>query len=611
MKKNMEEQRKKKLVAFVGQELQRRAAERAPFELQWQLNMNFVHGNQYCDVAWPSGELYDIDKQYYWQEREVFNHIAPIIDVRLSRLSQVRPLMMVRPASGDESDRESARVSTDILHSVYYRLDMSERIKQAAQWAELCGTVFYKVTWDSEAMASGVQCGDVAVTVCPPFEIYPDSCESGTVEKCQSIIHASVLSCSEIASRYGVDALPEDCTVLGGIGTATKNSFFAQGLRATGARDSAMVMEYYERPTKEHKQGRLLIVAGEHLLYEGELPYAVGDKGERGLPFVRQCAVDKPACFFGSTVIERCIPVQRAYNAVKNRKHEYLNRVAFGVVAVEEGAVDMQSLEQDGLCPGKILVYRAGSTPPQMMPVGQLPSEFSSEEASLLQEFEMISGVSELMRRSYSGAASSGVALSLLNEQDNTRLAVTSEGIRDAAKTMGKMWLRLYKQYATEPRLMQVTGENGSVSLLYFKASMLSSDDVIHETENELSQSVVQRRQMLFDLLARGLFSSNSGISGAEKSRLLSTLGLGDWESNDAPADLQRSAAQRENEGLAQLAIGVADNHALHLAEHERFMQTEAFERMELEDPDRAGNIAVHYLEHKKALLQERGESND
>ena len=45
------------------------------------------------------------------------------------------------------------------------------------------------------------------------------------------------------------------------------------------------------------------------------------------------------------------------------------------MIAVEEGAVDMQSLEQDRLCPGKISVYRAGSTPPQMIPVGQLPNE--------------------------------------------------------------------------------------------------------------------------------------------------------------------------------------------------------------------------------------------
>ena len=148
------------------------------------------------------------------------------------------------------------------------------------------------------------------------------------------------------------------------------------------------------------------------------------------------------------------------------------------------------------------------------------------EEIQLLQEFEMISGVSEMMRRSYSGAATSGVALSLLNDQDNTRLAVTSESIRDAAKEMAKMWLRLYRQYATQPRLMQIAGDNGSVELACFNASMLTSDDVVHETENELSQSVTQRRQMLFDLMARGVFGASGAVEPKEKPRLLAALGF-------------------------------------------------------------------------------------
>ena len=44
-------------------------------------------------------------------------------------------------------------------------------------------------------------------------------------------------------------------------------------------------------------------------------------------------------------MVERAIPVQRAYNAVKNRKHEFLNRIAMGVLTVEDGSVDTDNLE--------------------------------------------------------------------------------------------------------------------------------------------------------------------------------------------------------------------------------------------------------------------------
>ena len=62
--------------------------------------------------------------------------------------------------------------------------------------------------------------------------------------------------------------------------------------------------------------------------------------------------IDNLTNFFGTSVVERIIPVQRAYNTVKNRKHEFMNRMAVGVMAVEDGSVDTDDLEEEGLPPG-------------------------------------------------------------------------------------------------------------------------------------------------------------------------------------------------------------------------------------------------------------------
>ena len=80
MKKN-----KDSLVKESLEDYAKRVEERKPFDSQWQLNMNFYMGNQYCDVGY-GGRVRDVEKEYFWQEREVFNHIAPIIDIRLSKL---------------------------------------------------------------------------------------------------------------------------------------------------------------------------------------------------------------------------------------------------------------------------------------------------------------------------------------------------------------------------------------------------------------------------------------------------------------------------------------------------------------------------------------------
>ena len=185
--------------------------------------------------------------------------------------------------------------------------------------------------------------------------------------------------------------------------------------------------------------GRLVIVAGDKLLFDGPLPYINRENGERGFPFVRQVSQNMAGCFWGMSIIDRLIPIQRSYNAVKNRKHEFLNRISMGVLTVEDGSVDVDNLQEEGLSPGKVLIYRQGSEPPKVMDSGSVPIEFTYEEERLINELMVISGTSELSRNSATPTnVTSGVALRLLIEQDDSRLASTADEIRFAIKEVAQ-----------------------------------------------------------------------------------------------------------------------------------------------------------------------------
>jgi hypothetical protein len=82
------------------------------------------------------------------------------------------------------------------------------------------------------------------------------------------------------------------------------------------------------------------------------------------------------------------IPLQRAYNDLKNRKHELLNRLSMAPLLVEDGSVDTDNLEEEGLMPGKVLIYRQGSTPPSTIEVisGNIDN-YNSAERELLDNF--------------------------------------------------------------------------------------------------------------------------------------------------------------------------------------------------------------------------------
>ena len=141
---------------------------------------------------------------------------------------------------------------------------------------------------------------------------------------------------------------------------------------------------------------------------------------------------------------------------------------------------------------------------------------------------------------------------------------------------------------------------------MYWKASQITSDDVVHETENELSQSLSQRRQMIFDLIARGIFTSpQGGLDERTKARLLNMLGLGDWENAADMPEMQMERAQRENFRMSEGEAAVAENyddHALHETEHIKFMLSEKYERLSAERPEWAALFQEHLTAHQILL---------
>lgn len=568
------------LIDEVYKDFERRKEERRPLELQWRLNMNFLAGNQYAEIT-PTGDIDDYGKQYFWQQREVYNHIAPIIETRIAKLGRVKANMSVRPFSSDASDINAAKLSTQVLKSITEDNRMTDIMSDANMWSEVCGSAFYKVVWNSDkgkylgktGKGRNVKEGDVDIILCPPYEIYPDSIASATVDACRSIIHAKAYHVQDIKDKWGVDVhggkvnifSMDSIEAAGGLGYSGR----VPGIVSTSVEDYAVVIERYEKPSKEFPEGRLIVVADRKLLYIGTLPYLNGKDRTRIFPFARQCAITNVGNFFGTSVIERIIPLQRDYNALKNRKHEFLNRIAMGVLAVEDGSVDTDNLEEEGLSPGKVLIYRQGATPPQFLNPGNVPNDFTVEEERILDEFKTISGVSDFMSASrVPSSVTSGVALSLIQEQDDTRISLTSDSLRSAVRTIGEMILRLYKEYATNKRLVRIAGDNGDVELMYFNSSELKSEDLIFDTDNELSDTPANRKNLVYDLVRMGLLNDGNGrMSTYSRLKVLEMLGFGNWESSADIDELHKKKAMRENESMNYDIVEV-DNHLLHIEEH-------------------------------------------
>ena len=342
-------QSKKQLIDTVLNDYEARKEARIGLENKWKNNLNFYNGDQHVDYL----------KQYYWQSTESFNHIGPLVENRLSILAEVQP-----------------EVKDELVSAVFDKLRFKRLIEEGNFWQEVTGTVFYKVTKNDN---------QPVITVCSPFEIYPDKLDVSNLAEIGSIIHAKKV-------------------------------------------DSQLVIEKW---TRDH----LTIIRDQNLVYDGPLPYP--------FPFVRGTSELVAGQFFGKSVVDRMIPVQRAYNAIKNRRAEFMSRMACGVVAVEDGSVDLGGRRLVRKCPGKIIVYQQGYREPKFMEAGIIPDELTKEEDRLLAEFNTISCGGDLLSTMASRAMVGQGTLNIYNELAKRQLRRPIQSIEDVYEQVGEKILAI------------------------------------------------------------------------------------------------------------------------------------------------------------------------
>lgn len=581
-------------ITFVKQEYERRRLERLYFELKWQLNMAFIEGNQYKYISALTNSLVEFPKEIEWQERGAYNHMHPIYTTRLAKLSRLNLNFKASPATSDSSDINNAYVTTKVLKYWAENARLNKIQNKANAWMEQTGTAVWKTIWNNKkgkkigerlnenGEKEFVFEGDVDNVVCSPFEIFPDSSYNEDVEFCNSIIHARVVDVDYIYDNFNVDILGTENALFSSQLTAimsigADNGFELDKKKKT---NSLMLYEYYENPSKEFPNGRLIIVSDrcEKVLYEGELPLVNANYNNRRLPFNIQRSFVRPGYFWGRCILDDVIPVQRRYNAIKNRTAEYMNRVAIGVMVVDSSTYELNDLEETGVAPGQIIQYKASesSSVPQYMQSPPLPNEFFNQEQMELGNFTKISGVSEVSRDSSAPSGiSSGRALMVLQEQDDTRFSLTARNIQDCMLEVASKTLYAYKQFVELPRMIKICGENDGIKVLSWDKNTLTAEDIMVDGVARIGETLPQKRNMVLELINLGLFRDQNGVMDSNK--ILEMLEFG---STDVALDINRLEKQKTSEENTRLMVGTPvsaqwfELHEVAIDAHKEFMLT-------------------------------------
>jgi len=325
-----------------------------------------------------------ISKNNDFIPRPTTNYILPNVKTIVSQLTKQKPQAQVRPNSQDPQDIAAAKVSDLALDVKYEELREEEKQMEKAYWGVICGTVFKKIFWDEtnnkvlrvpkyrteeyeeevsipnqeEGSSSPANqppriekktrevedgfdefpVGDVNSQVIPPFNIaipmntrspleldwimeyspqkvdwikqQYDKKGEGYTGKASEVTEEKDLN-SVLQLEYRLRVLTGRRTA-GQYGTGANN--YAQ------IKNSAVLKEYYQRPSQEYPRGRMVVVANGKTLYDSPKekgsPYFVEGYDDSWHPYVDWRFEIVPGRYWGKGGVDEQVSIQRRINAI-------------------------------------------------------------------------------------------------------------------------------------------------------------------------------------------------------------------------------------------------------------------------------------------------------
>lgn len=615
------------IVGYINKALEERRGDRMVFELQWTLNGNFLAGHQNCEMDVNLRRITDEENvELRDRERRVYNRIAPIMETRQAHLGSVTYDMVINPRTYESDDYAKAAVSTKLLSYCKQNTDFAHKMRRVIAWAELTGTAYTMSWWDAErgeviafeekvaddgitVEERPIRAGDLDFGIISSYEVFPASLTVEDIADQHDIIIEQVRDVGAVYDLYGLKLEGErvESYVLTPIAKGTTGhgqNNVTLGMEKETIENAVRVVTYLENPSRDYPKGRIAIVIRDKLVFYGDLPGGV-------MPLVAIKAKAVSGQFYGKSVIQDLIPLQRAYNKVRNKKQDFIDTIANNPIVMDNGAVDnMEDLEMYGIESGSVIMVHPGLNGPQILEYPAPPAIVESEQQGLEAQMEYTAGVSQMMVYGNTPTGvTSGTAIENLQQIDNTRMSLTADNIRDGVVQMAKIWLKLYKSYAAGYRVLRITGNEESGSVAVWTREDINSYDVEYTAENELRNSADQKKQDFLAAYQSGLFTDANGVNGQEVKRVGRELFLKGNTETLSMDELQQKYARRENTYLSAGVVpkrGRYDNDEIHLDEHIRYAISREYQIFAEKMPEYAAMFDQHIAEHQQAVAQKQ-----
>lgn len=614
------------------------------YEKTWFKNHCFVMGQHYVvwndlrhtftNISAPPGRV-----------RYTVNQILSYWRSTKSKLTAHKPVVTVGPATTDEADVERSRLATFVLDGEFERLNFQALLKDvvgqalesecyvSARWNPWAGEELSEEVPATDPATGAPQMDEMGQMVMQrvpltdehgrvlrqgqleyePFSPYEFDHDPHAIrmEDAEWINISRIRTCSWIRENYpekGQFVKPEEVYAHDHYHRRSKQLVGVNGFEADDTQeredDSAIVHEYWEKPSARHPQGRLVVIAGNVDLHIGPNPYT--DMLKIGLPYpvVQFVEVRVPGRFRGMTMIEHGCEINKNLNRARSREIENRTLVGAGKWLVPKGS----NLKQGALTAEageKVEFTPVMGLKPEMV---QPPSTAAATQVEIqhsIVDFQEVMSRHEVSKGVLPSANIPAEGIAKLQAADDMALGETEGEIIDGVQKLGRMTLAICGQFWTEDRLVRVTGEDGRVGSqivrgdqLHGEASLASYYDVRMMPGSSMWRDSDAQLNQVEKLIGLQLIDPVANREQALK--MIDKPTLGELVKDDK---IDSSYACLENQMMEAGAMPVPrdfENHIIHKREHDRFRKSERYRRLA---PEHQAMIDQHVKAHEAWMV--------
>jgi hypothetical protein len=616
---------------------------KARLAYQWERNQRMLDGDQWLVYSGEPGSgtwnRLTVSKENEYIPRPVTNIMFHCFEVLKSYLTKTKPRSSVKPNTQTFQDKAAAKVG-----DLYERLKDQENYEYAAAVGLGYGSVFKKDYWDTTAggtisvprerpstlEAGGVledvmagepideviPLGDVNTAIVEPFRIAVDPLATN-LHTASWIMEYSIQSLDWIREAYGkeapgytglVDSLKAETSLSPSMrkffdlknSSGVKGDAFGRAATDKGGGDllnSAVLKEYYERPSANHPKGRLVVVANGVCLYAGESPCDGPDAGDWH-PYSDFRWELVPGRYWPKGPLDAICDLQKRLNSIDATIILTRKTMAIPQKLIPKGSGIPRGTWTGR--PGQEIEANLEAGMPQTIPAAGVDPSVFKEREQVIEEMKMLSGAMDILTGDRPPGVNAAAAFELLHELATGKLAPMLDRWKRFVESSQKKQLRLIAKNYKEPRpeyvkILKSKNKELSAAMIdkFLGQDLLDNCNVIVEAGSNVPKLESMKQMRLQEAAQMGAIDMQAPENRAEYQRQMGIVGF----DNDIGPDKKR--AEWENDCLDNIMFNpdkspvvlVCDDHQVHKSIHERRMKEPSWMELPTE-------VQQAYMEH-------------